>query len=124
MPSVFLDKARANLVAAQHSFDHGLYEASANRAYGAAFQVAIAALQAHGFRSDKNEHKWVQASFSRELIHRRKIYPRKFRSYLSDMLTMRNDADYSEIRLSKETARRQLTRAKEFVETIRLELEK
>ena len=123
MPSVFLDKAKANLVAAQHSFDHGLYEASSNRAYGAAFQAAIAALQAHGIRSDKNEHKWVQASFTGELIHRRKIYPSKLRSYLSDMLSTRNEADYSEIRLSKRAAQQQLTRAREFVETIEQELQ-
>lgn len=80
MAPAFLDKALANLTAAQHCFDRNLYEASANRAYCAAFQAAVAALQANGIRSDKNENKWVQASFSRELIHRRKIYPRKLRS--------------------------------------------
>jgi uncharacterized protein (UPF0332 family) len=123
MHFVFLDKAQANLAAAQHCFDNGFYEASANRAYCAAFQAAVAALAAQGIRSDKNEHKWVQAHFNGELIWRRKIYPSKLRAYLSDMLTMRNEADYSETRLSKGAAQRQFVRAREFVETIIMELQ-
>jgi uncharacterized protein (UPF0332 family) len=42
----FLTKARENLQAAEQAFSEGLYNASANRAYYAAFQAAIAALAA------------------------------------------------------------------------------
>src|SRR5262245_30435176 len=93
MKFVFLDKAQANLAVAQYCFANGFYEASANRAYCAAFQAAVAALAAQGVRSSKNEHKWVQASFAAELIHRRKIFSSRFKSFLSDMLRLRNLAD-------------------------------
>jgi uncharacterized protein (UPF0332 family) len=123
MQFVFLDKAQANLAVTQYCFANGFYEASANRAYCAAFQAAVAALHAQGIRSDKNEHKWVQAHFNGELIWRRKVYPNKLRAYLSDMLTVRNEADYSETRLSKGAAHRQFVRAREFVEAILQELQ-
>ncbi len=123
MSFVFLDKAQANLAAAQDCFDNGFYEASANRAYCAAFQAAVAALAAQGIRSNKNEHKWVQASFTSELIHRRKIYSSRFKSFLGDMLRLRNLADYSEKPTSKKVAAWQLTRAIDLFEAISQELQ-
>ncbi len=118
MPTVFLEKAKANLAVAEYCFNNGFYEASANRAYCAAFQAAITALAAQGIRNDKNEHKWVQASFSRELIHRRKIYPSRLSSFLSDLFRVRNEADYSAKLLGKTVALRQLTKARDFSDTI------
>jgi len=122
MQAEFLKKAQDNLTLAKHCLEQGWYDASANRAYYAAFQAAIAALAKQGIVSEKNDHKWVQATFSRELINRRKIYPSRLKSYLSDMLTLRNRADYSEVSVSQKKAAEQFARAEDFVETLTKEL--
>lgn len=121
MKDEFLSKAKENLTAAELLFDRSLFNASVNRAYFAAFQMAIAALADKGITSDDNDHKWVQSAFSNELVNRRKIYPGKFRSYLSDMQSVRNDADYRFIATSKKIAERQLSKAKEFLNIIEKE---
>ena len=114
----FLNKAKENLKAAQNCFDKSFYNASVNRAYYAAFQAAIAALADKGITSGKNDHKWIQATFSHKLIKREKIYPNRLTSYLMEMQVFRNQADYTKRQISKKVASRQLGKAKEFVETI------
>ncbi|NUO79898.1 HEPN domain-containing protein [candidate division KSB1 bacterium] len=122
MKSAFLGKAKANLAVAQYSLANGFFDVSASRAYYAAFQAAIAALAHHGIKNTKNAHKWVQATFNTELIKRRKIFSSKLRSYLLDMLSVRNDADYSQDALSKKEASQQLIKAEEMVAAITQEL--
>jgi uncharacterized protein (UPF0332 family) len=122
MEEIFLSKAKRNLILAKYCVENGFYDASANRAYYAAFQAAIAALANQGIKREDNDHKWVQASFSGELIKRRKIYPQRLKSFLSDMLGVRNDADYSIRHVSKKIALRQFSKAEDFVETIVQEL--
>ncbi len=124
MKSEFLDKAKANLEVAQICFDNGFYDACSNRAYYVAFQAAIAALADKGRRNDKNDHKWVQATFGGELIIRQKIYPNQLRSYLMDMQAVRNQADYTTENVSKRLASQQLSKAKEMLEFIEKELSK
>jgi uncharacterized protein (UPF0332 family) len=114
----FLSKAKENLVAAQVCFDNGLFNACANRAYYSALQASIAALAHNGIRRDKINHGQVQADFSGELIKRRKIYPAKFRSYLSDMQFIRDKADYTDKNVGMKIAGRMLTKLKELVRLI------
>ena len=120
----FLNKAKTNLQVAQICFDSGFYDACANRAYYAAFQAAIAALADRGRKSDKNDHKWVQATFSSELINRQKVYPAHLKSYLMDMQVVRNQADYTDENVSKRLASQQLSKAQEMLELIEKELSK
>ena len=120
----FLNKAKVNLQVAQICFDSGFYDACANRAYYAAFQAAIAALADRGRKSDKNDHKWVQATFSGELINRQKVYPVHLKSYLMDMQVVRNQADYTDENVSKKLASQQFSKAKEMLEFIEKELSK
>ncbi len=120
----FLSKARENLKIAQISFDSECYNACANRAYYAAFQAAIAALSDKGIQSEKNEHAWVQSEFSLRLIHRKKVYPAKLKTYLLDMQLVRNMADYSYKRVSRKLAREQLSQASEMIRAIEKELDK
>lgn len=120
----FLQKSRDNLSVAHYCLEHGFYDAAVNRAYYAAFQAAVAALASAGITNEKNDHKWMQANFNGSLIKRRKIYPGYLKSYLGDMQTFRNLADYSATHLSKRIAREQLTNAEDFVSNIRKELEK
>lgn len=53
METVFISKAKENIKAAELLFDNQLYNASANRAYYAAFQAAITALAATGISVEK-----------------------------------------------------------------------
>ncbi|OQW90982.1 MAG: hypothetical protein BWK78_05795, partial [Thiotrichaceae bacterium IS1] len=101
MKTEFLTKAQENLKAADLLLTNQLYNASANRAYYAAFQAAIAALATVGILGLENKnHDTVQAQFAGELIHRRKLYPGHFKSYLMDLQRVRNNADYREMPVS------------------------
>jgi uncharacterized protein (UPF0332 family) len=122
MKEEFLATAKENLEAAQVLFDRGLYNASANRADYAAFQAAVAALAAVGFQDSVPSHKTVQAKFSAELIHQRKICPSKLKSYLLELQTTRNEADYGTEMIGKKDASRQLAKAREFVVTVEREI--
>ena len=124
MTDEFLSKAEENLKAARLSFDSGLYNACANRAYYAALQAAIAILASKGFRRDKIDHGLVQADFSQRLIKRTKTFPSKFRSYLMDMQTVRDQADYSVKDVSKRLASKQVSQSEDMIEIIRRELTK
>lgn len=124
MKAEFLNKAKENLKVAQICFDNGFYDACANRAYYAAFQAAIAALADKGIKTDKNDHKWVQATFSGTLVKQRKVYPGKLKSYLMDMQTIRNQGDYTHENVTKRLAFQQLSKAKEVVELVEKELNK
>lgn len=117
----FLIKARRNLQAAQLLFDHQMYDESANRAYYAAFQAALAALAAIGIQTERMSHEAVQANFNAELIHRRKIYPGHFKSYLPDLQAVRIEADYTLKSISKKVTSHQIKKAKEFVEKVEQE---
>ena len=124
MKAEFLVKAKENFVAATICFEAELYNASANRAYYAALQAAIAAVAHTGIRRNRIDHARVQADFSGELIKRRKIYPSKFRSYLSNMQFIRDKADYTANNVSKKIAERMLGKLKEFIEYIEKEMNK
>lgn len=118
MEKDLLEKANENLEAARLLFDAGLHNASANRAYYAAFHAAIAALSAAGIRMDNTNHKNVQARFSSELIRRRKVYSRSLSPLLMDMQETRNKADYQPASISKKKAERQLNKAIQFVKAV------
>jgi uncharacterized protein (UPF0332 family) len=118
MDSTFAEKSAENLRAADLLFEAGMHNASANRAYYAALHAAIEVLARTGTTFGKVDHARVQAKFSGELIHRKKIYPRRLRSYLMDMQSTRSVADYGLPDVSKRGAQRQLNRAKDFVQTV------
>jgi len=80
-----------------------------------AFHAALAALTTIGIETDAISHPATQSKFNTELIHRRKIYPSRLKSYLIALQNIRNRADYKVEFLSKTLASRQLKKAKEFV---------
>jgi len=125
MKTEFLAKAKENLTVAEWSYENDHYNASANRAYYAAFQAAMAALANAGIiEKHRISHGAVQSLFVTELTRRRKIYPSHLKSYLTDLQRIRDDADYELGTVSKKKASTQLKQAKEFVETIAKEIEK
>jgi len=125
MKNEFLTKAKENIAVAEWSYENAHYNASANRAYYAAFQAAIAALANVGIiKAHRISHGAVQSLFATELTQRRKIYPSHLKSYLPDLQNIRDDADYKLQSVSKKKASLQLKQAKEFVEIIAKEVEK
>ncbi|MDM8522305.1 HEPN domain-containing protein [Desulfococcaceae bacterium HSG8] len=118
MKKEFLRKAEQNLRAAELLFENGLYDASTNRSYYAALHAAVAALSGAGIKTERISHETTQAKFAAELIRRRKIYPSRLKSYLSDLQRVRDHADYKLKSVSKKVASRQLNKAKEFVANI------
>jgi hypothetical protein len=75
-------------------------------------------LAKEGLKKKGHPHDWVQAQFAGVLVRQRKIYSASLRSYLPDMLLVRDIADYSEVMVSKSDARLQLAMATEFATTI------
>jgi uncharacterized protein (UPF0332 family) len=89
-----------------------------SRAYYAMFQAAQVALAAAGRVRSAWSHKALHASFNQEPIHRRKLYPRELRDYLTSALTVLQAADYGEAGISMRIAQRQVGRAVTFVQTV------
>ncbi len=119
----YINKAKSNLAAAELCFDNGLYDATANRAYYAALQAAIAALASIGLQRTKADHRRIQADFCEKLIKRQKVYPARLKSYLMVMQSVRNQADYTEVCTGKKLARQQIERAGQMIAFIEKEIE-
>jgi uncharacterized protein (UPF0332 family) len=119
---VFLAKAEESLAGAVSEYVNGRYNNSANRAYYACFQAAVAALVDAGIgRPDQAEHwghDFVQAQFIGQLINRRKRYPATLRETLVRGQRLRQTADYTTERISDVQASRNLARARAFVAAI------
>jgi uncharacterized protein (UPF0332 family) len=89
-------------------------------AYFAAFHAAITALlKWTDYRSKEWRHKTVQAEFARLLIHRRKIFPQRMASILSELMDLRHEADYSPEPISSEKARWAVQTASKFLDAVR-----
>jgi uncharacterized protein (UPF0332 family) len=120
----FLEKSEENLAAATSELSAGRYNASANRAYYAAFHAAICALARVGIRPPGREgywgHDFVQAQFSGQLVNRRKLYPSGLRSVLNDLATLREQADYRTQSVDEIQARRAVRKAEDLVGAVRL----
>lgn len=119
----WLNKANENLAAAQLCFDNGHFNACANRLYYAMYQAGIAAMVKHGLLKPDAQvgHDWLQSNFSGQLIKHRKVFPAKFRSYLSEAYLLRVVADYETRFVGKDNVSRTLKKAKEFVNAINTE---
>ena len=116
MSEMFLARAKENIAAASELFLSEKYNASANRAYYAAFHAAIAALMHFGHATDI-DHKPVQASFNRFLLHERKIFPASMKTELLNLQNVRGEADYRD-GIGKKRAAAQLKQAEQFVSVI------
>ncbi len=121
----FFTKVEENLSAARLCHANGLFNASANRAYYAMLQAAIALLWKKGFEFDPRKHfnhAQIQSLFAGELIHRRKVIAGKFKSYLPDAQTTRGIADYEAVLVSQKRSLGQMTKASEFITALKREI--
>ena len=117
MKETFLKRAIENIESAELLFERGKFNASANRAYYAAFHIAIAAIYDVGIVPNI-DHKTVHTLFSDNFFNRRKILPSKYRMYLSELQNKRNIADYK-AGVSPKIAKSQLRIAIEFVNIVK-----
>lgn len=117
----FLAKASESLAGASSELASGRHNNAVNRAYYACFQAAVVAMDRAGVRPAGAHvawsHRYVQAEFP-QLIKRQKRYPPELRSTLSQLLALRERADYALLRISEPQARRAVTRATAFVAAI------
>ncbi len=116
MKEIFKNKAVENIKIAEVAFEMECFNASANRAYYAAFHASIAAIYSIGLEP-KIDHKSIQSLFSDNFFNRRKIISSKYKGDLKELQGNRNIADFHE-GVSKKTAKKQLLQAKELVEII------
>jgi uncharacterized protein (UPF0332 family) len=113
-----LERAQESLQAAELCLQAGWVNSAASRAYYAMFQAAQVALETAGFTRPVWSHPGLQATFTTELIHRRKRYPAIFRDYLAAALVVRQAADYGRAGVSQKIAQRMVRRAGQFVTAV------
>ena len=121
MKETFLERSKENLQAAEHLFDIGLYNASANRAYYSAFQISMVLLWNKGL-DPKVDHKNVLSLFVNEFVNKRKLFPSIYKKGLYNMQDIRNRADYR-YGVKKADANVQLIFAKQFYSDVFKEIE-
>jgi uncharacterized protein (UPF0332 family) len=118
---ILFARAEENLQAASLLLQAGLSNASANRAYYAAFHAAAAFILASGL-SVEIDHRKVQALFNNEFINRRKVFPAQYKAALAEMQKIRNNADYEAEGVSKTKATEQVRTATNFLSIIKEKL--
>jgi len=116
MKESFKNRAIENIKAAELAFDNNFFNATANRAYFAAFHATLAAIYSLGIEP-KIEHRTIQTIFSDNFFNRRKVIPSKYKRILGDLQDKRNTADYK-AGISKKVAKEQLKNAQELIEII------
>jgi uncharacterized protein (UPF0332 family) len=111
-------RAQGSLKAAQLCLEPQLSDSAANRAYFAAFQAAICALESQGVKHKEWTHKGVHSDFVHRFVSRRKIVPASFASALPNLMRLRHIGDYRQPGVSQKQAERAVRLAQEFVELL------
>lgn len=117
-----LSKARECLAGAESEYAARRYHNVANRCYYVAFQAAIGALLHAGIqpltRDGSWRHEFVQSQFNGVLVGRRKLYASELRTVLTDLIILRDRADYSLSDVTELPAARMLRRTRVVVAPI------
>jgi uncharacterized protein (UPF0332 family) len=116
-----IEKAEEALKAAQRCLQEGWHNSAVSRAYYAMFQTAhTGGGMAHaGIARPWWSHGGLHATFSTELVRRRKVYPLSFVHSLADTLELRHTADYSDIQVPPRRAARAVKVAEEFLRLVK-----
>ena len=114
-----LEKAEEFVKAAQRCLEEGWYNSAVSRAYYAMFQAARAALAAVGIHRPWWRHGSLQATFSTELVQRRKLYPASCVRDLAEAMELRHSADYNDSHVPPRRASRVVRSAAEFVSRVK-----
>lgn len=113
-----LMRAQASLKAAHLCLEQKLFDSAVSRAYFAAFQTAICALESQGVRHKEWTHKGVHSDFVHRFVRKRKIVPASFASALPNLMRLRHTGDYRQPGVSQRQAERAVHLAREFVELL------
>ena len=115
MRDSFLKRANENLKAAELLFEAGLFNASANRAYYAAFHISISYLFSKGYKP-MIDHRNVLSLFINEFINKKKIFPSNLKKIFHELQYARNYADYNEDKyFNKEIVKNMVSLAKDIL---------
>jgi uncharacterized protein (UPF0332 family) len=114
----YLAKANESLAGAKSELANGRVNKTGNRVYYTVFQAAVAALIHAGVRRPAWYHEDVQALFSGEMTHRRKLYPAELRDLIYELYEIRIVSDYREIPASRVRVERAIRRAEAFVKAV------
>ena len=114
-----LEKAEEFVKAAHWWLEEGWYNSAVSRAYCAMFQAARAVLAAVGIHRPWWRHGSLQATFSTELVQRRKLYPASFLRELAEAMELRYSADYNDSHVPPRRASRVVRSAAEFVSRVK-----
>lgn len=118
---IYFEKGREARRVAEYCYNQQAYNSCANRAYFAAFQMAIGGLiKLTDFRPASGEwgHDIVQAQFNLQFIRNRKFIPAELGKVLSELIAIRTMADYEPRMVSEKVARRALKKAKNLMEAL------
>ena len=108
-------RTQGSLKAAQLCLEQQLSDSAVSRAYFAAFQAAICALETQGIKRDEWTHKGVHSDFVHRFVSRRKIVPAGFANALPNLMRLRHIGDYRQPRVSQNQAVRAVRLAQDFV---------
>ena len=111
-------RAQGSLKAAQLCLEQQLSDSAVSRAYFAAFQAAICALESQGVKHKEWTHKGVHSEFVPRFVSRRKIVPASFASALPNVMRLRHIGDYRQPGVSQKQAERAVHLAREFVKLL------
>lgn len=117
-----LAKSKESLHAAELCLAQSLPNSAANRCYYTMFQSAVVALEDAGFLRESWSHPALQATFTNELIRRKKVFTPQLSTYLNQAAYWRNIADYTAQDISVKRAEQLLHWAKNFVAKIEKEI--
>ena len=122
----YLQKALANLHAAEVCYRENLPDPAVSRAYYGIFHAAIAALlQLTEYRAEGAswDHAEVQAEFNRRLVVRKKLFPTELGRMPSDLINHCHVADYRSHSVGRKVAGRCLEKARRFVTAVENKLQ-
>jgi uncharacterized protein (UPF0332 family) len=116
-----LQKALANLHAAEVCYRENLPDPAVSRAYYSVFHAAIAALvqfSEYRARGSGWDHAEVQVEFNRRLVVRHKLFSAELGRIPSDLINHRHVADYRRSSVGQKVAGRCLEKARRFVTAV------
>lgn len=120
--TLFREKAEESLAGAVSEYANARYNNCANRCYHSCFQAAVQALHEVGVTPPGARGEWshdqLQATFTRELINRRKRYPAELCDVLPRVYLLREVADYKRDMVSEVQAARALRRTRTFLQAL------
>lgn len=116
---MLFEKAEESFKAPRLCLEHQLYNSAVSRAYYAIFQTVEAALSDAGFHRKEWTHPGIQATFTNELIRRKKVYPPQFSRYINRALELRIIADYRNISISYKQGTQATRWAEEIIQQVK-----